>query len=77
MQWLGPHWQPRVAEAGVGLMDRFRGGLALSAGKQVQSVIPPTGLRQLSWQTGRWPLSIADQCGTARPIGPGSAIMRR
>lgn len=77
MQWLGPHWQPRVAEAGVGLMDRFRGGLALSAGKQVQAVIPPTGLRQLSWQTGRWPLPIADQSGTARPIGPGSAIMRR
>lgn len=77
LQWLGPQWQPSAAEAGVGLADRFRGGVALSAGKQVQAVIPPPRLRQLRWQIGRWPLRMDDQRRVARPIRPGSAIMCR
>lgn len=65
VQWLGPHWKPRVEDSGIGFSDRFRSVLALSAGKQVQAVIPPTALRQLRWQVGRWPLP--DGNSGARP----------
>lgn len=75
MQWLGPHWKPGVADAGIGLGDRFRGGLALSASKQMHAVIPPTGLRQLRWQAARWPLRADDQRKTARPQVSRSAII--
>lgn len=55
VQWVGPRWQPRVEGSGIGFSDRFRSVLALSAGKQVQGLIPPTGVRQLRWQVARWP----------------------
>ncbi|QOW18967.1 methyltransferase domain-containing protein [Lysobacter ciconiae] len=61
VQWLGPRWQPRVEDSGIGFADRFRSVLALSAGKQVQAMIPPTALRQLRWQVARWPLPPADR----------------
>ncbi len=71
MQWLGPRWDPRDIGAGVGLGDRFRAGLALSVGKQVLALNPPTALRQLRWQTGRWALPMDGSYDAARPIGRG------
>ncbi|WP_222565016.1 methyltransferase domain-containing protein [Novilysobacter antarcticus] len=70
-QWLGPRWQQRVEDSGIGVSDRFRSVLALSAGKQVQGVIPPTALRQLRWQAARWPLPMATGQVEARPEAPG------
>lgn len=71
VQWLGPRWQPRSEDSGIGFTDRFRSVLALSAGKQVQGLIPPTALRQLHWQVARWPLATADGQVGARPEARG------
>lgn len=71
VQWLGPHWHPGAADAGVGLADRFRAGLALSSGKQVLAVNPPAALHHLRWQVGRWPLPPDGEHNATRPIGPG------
>lgn len=69
VQWLGPHWTPCAGDSGVGFSDRFRCAMALSAGKQVQAIIPPQAVRQLRWQVGRWPVQSGFGCGVARPKG--------
>lgn len=50
---LGPHWHVDRGEAGIGVTDRLRAGLALTVSKRVHAAVPPRPLRQLRWQTGR------------------------
>ncbi|MGV8941275.1 MAG: class I SAM-dependent methyltransferase [Lysobacter sp.] len=54
LQWLGPHWHPGHGEAGVAVIDRFRASIAITVSKRAPAMIPPTPLRQLRWQAGRW-----------------------
>lgn len=56
LQWLGPHWRIDHGEAGVAAADRFRAGIAITVSKRAPAMIPPTPLRQLRWQAGRWPI---------------------
>ncbi len=59
LQWLGPHWHIRHGQAGVAVIDRFRASIAITVSKRAPAIIPPTPLRQLRWQAGRWPTDEA------------------
>lgn len=64
LQWLGPHWHASPGEAGVAVMDRFRASIAITVSKRAPAMVPPTPLRQLRWQAGRWPVDeVRRACG--------------
>ena len=55
LQWLGPRWRVEQGDIGVGMHDWLRAGIALTVGKRVHALMPPSPLRSLRWQGAAHP----------------------
>lgn len=52
VQWVGPRWSLAGDPAGVGPLDRVRGGLVLTVDKRTHAAVPPDPVRRLRWSPG-------------------------